>query len=279
MDKTEGKKLTAEELDLIENASGCGDYYTDNSTSPLGQADEDIKSLLSHIQAVEEEVKSYEILKGLGWSFKDDRDHWKRVCERAQRNHVDALDKNTALKQKVEGLEGSMGYRILKKLKVENADQQALIEKIQEAARDSLKMICDLCRRLNPQHANCTSCPDIKALKQACAEGATCHCDIEGHGKAHPAYDCPKKKPPCPDCGGGRKVDLAKDEEGKDPYIITCLTCKDGTVEKEKSLSKFKKVCPKCKGSKREEYHNGKCLSSRPCWKCGATGEVDNAPK
>lgn len=184
-------------------------YKIDDMASDVDIRDDRIEEKDGEIERLKKEVKGYEILEGLGWSFKDDRDHWKRVCERAQRNHVDALDENVALKQKVEGLESNITIndlnisalnKCIEHLEQEKADQQALISKIREAAKPIYES--RVLRTL-----------EVDALKQACTEGEkevkfTCGCmgpksDIRC--RYHSA--CNQEKPPCPDCGGSHISD------------------------------------------------------------------------
>lgn len=40
-----------------------------------------------------------------------------------------------------------------------------------EACKEMSETICRLCKRLNPQHENCTSCEEMEGYKQAITKG------------------------------------------------------------------------------------------------------------
>lgn len=51
-----------------------------------------------------------------------------------------------------------------------NAHLIAAAPELLEATKESCATICRLCRRLNPQHANCTSCDEINGYRSAIAK-------------------------------------------------------------------------------------------------------------
>jgi len=46
-------------------------------------------------------------------------------------------------------------------------DQAKEIEQLRQIGEELIDMICGLCRRLNPQHKECTSCHDIDSYRKA----------------------------------------------------------------------------------------------------------------
>lgn len=64
---------------------------------------------------------------------------------------------------------GEKGYRI-KDVIIEYCPKHKAAEDMYGTGQDLLMVMCELCRRLNPQHAECQSCEEIEGYRKAYAK-------------------------------------------------------------------------------------------------------------